>query len=298
MLKDYSLNALRVFALAANATSFKHAAQQLGLSQSAVTRHIQTLEDQLGTSLFHRDNRVYALTPAGRVLARQLLPLFQQMQHAVQQTQLCGDEELTTLRIMVPDSLLRFWLAQRLTDFNALYPHIRLHVLTFADVYGASMDAQAQQDLQQGTVDVLVSAGKVKDRTLKQQRLYTPKFVPVAHPQSYDAAILTWFVATDSSLWKRAQGKLSHDSKQAAAQNASSSNLAIDLVSALPGFALADQLWLEHPQLQQLQRSADVTIDADTALYVSYKQSTHHPVSVVAFSKWLASRIEHALPKS
>lgn len=58
-----SLNALRVFDVAARSGSFKQAAQQLGVTQSAVTRQIQALEEQLDMRLFQRDNRVHSLTP-------------------------------------------------------------------------------------------------------------------------------------------------------------------------------------------------------------------------------------------
>ncbi|HAR56965.1 MAG TPA: hypothetical protein DCR58_09315, partial [Idiomarina baltica] len=58
---NLSLNALRVFDVAARAGTFKQAAQQLGVTQAAVTRQIQTLENQLGMRLFQRDNRVHAL---------------------------------------------------------------------------------------------------------------------------------------------------------------------------------------------------------------------------------------------
>src|SRR5690554_8024824 len=96
--KAPSLNALRVFAVAAHADSFKQAAQQLGVSQSNITRQIQALEEQLGTRLFQRDNRVHALTSAGTALAPDLLRLFRELDRTVERARSVGDTQLTTLR--------------------------------------------------------------------------------------------------------------------------------------------------------------------------------------------------------
>lgn len=112
-----SLNALRVFAVAAHADSFKQAAQQLGVSQSNITRQIQALEEQLGTRLFQRDNRVHALTMAGETLAPDLLRLFRELDRTVDRARNIGDSEATTLRIALPESFLRWWLSSRLAEF-------------------------------------------------------------------------------------------------------------------------------------------------------------------------------------
>ena len=63
-----SLDLLKGFEAAARHLSFTHAAQELSLTQSAVSREIKTLEDQLGEPLFHRINRGLRLTDAGQVL--------------------------------------------------------------------------------------------------------------------------------------------------------------------------------------------------------------------------------------
>ena len=64
-----SLDLLKGFEAAARHLSFTRAAQELSLTQSAVSREIKKLEDQLGQPLFDRINRGLRLTPAGRALA-------------------------------------------------------------------------------------------------------------------------------------------------------------------------------------------------------------------------------------
>src|SRR5262245_23175234 len=65
-----SLDLLKGFEAAARHLSFTHAAHELSLTQSAVSREIKTLEDQLGEPLFTRINRGLRLTDAGQVLYR------------------------------------------------------------------------------------------------------------------------------------------------------------------------------------------------------------------------------------
>jgi len=67
-----SLNALRVFETVSRTKSLKRAAAQLGVTQSAISRQLSTLEQQLGAKLIQRDNKVHALTPAGEALAPEL----------------------------------------------------------------------------------------------------------------------------------------------------------------------------------------------------------------------------------
>src|SRR5512135_369885 len=65
-----SLDLLKGFEAAARHLSFTRAANELALTQSAVSREVKTLEDQLGQPLFDRINRGLRLTPAGQALHR------------------------------------------------------------------------------------------------------------------------------------------------------------------------------------------------------------------------------------
>src|ERR1700730_7454737 len=65
---EHGLGQLKVFHAAAQAGSFTHAGEQLGLSQSAVSRQVSALEQELGVSLFHRHARGLILTEQGELL--------------------------------------------------------------------------------------------------------------------------------------------------------------------------------------------------------------------------------------
>ncbi|MFM7343917.1 MAG: LysR family transcriptional regulator, partial [Tagaea sp.] len=66
------LNALRAFEAAARHASFTKAAEELGVTQAAVSHQVKTLEDALGVKLFRRLTRALALTDAGTALAAEL----------------------------------------------------------------------------------------------------------------------------------------------------------------------------------------------------------------------------------
>jgi LysR family transcriptional regulator, glycine cleavage system transcriptional activator len=79
-----SLLALRAFETAARRLSFTEAARELHVSQAAISRHVRTLEADLGRPLFRRLHRHVEMTTTGRRLADELLVGFSQIQHAVQ----------------------------------------------------------------------------------------------------------------------------------------------------------------------------------------------------------------------
>src|SRR3974390_2762289 len=72
MPRTPSLDALRIFVIAARHLSFTEAASELNLTQSAVSHRIRGLEEELGFSLFKRLTRRLELTPQGRALARKV----------------------------------------------------------------------------------------------------------------------------------------------------------------------------------------------------------------------------------
>ena len=137
-----SLNALRVFDVAARSGSFKQAAQQLGVTQSAVTRQIQALEEQLDMRLFQRDNRVHSLTPVALELAPQIEQIFDQLERAIERTRSLSDNTTTQLTVAISSERFRFWLADKLEDFHALYPHIQLNFTRCADYFAGEHAAR------------------------------------------------------------------------------------------------------------------------------------------------------------
>lgn len=120
---------LRVFHAVAEAGSFTHAGESLSLSQSAVSRQIQALEEALSVPLFHRHARGLILTEAGETLNRTVREVFAKL--AMTEALLSEGRERPAgrLKITTTTGFGSTWLAPRLARFLKDYPEITLTVL-------------------------------------------------------------------------------------------------------------------------------------------------------------------------
>jgi DNA-binding transcriptional LysR family regulator len=120
---------LRVFHAVAEAGSFTHAGETLNLSQSAVSRQIQALEEALQVPLFHRHARGLILTEPGETLNRTVRDVFAKL--AMTEALLTESRERPAGRLKVTSTtgFGSTWLAPRLARFLALYPDVSVTVL-------------------------------------------------------------------------------------------------------------------------------------------------------------------------
>ncbi len=120
---------LRVFHEVAEAGSFTHAGETLGLSQSAVSRQISGLEQNLKVPLFHRHARGLILTEQGEILYRTAHDVFSRL--AATQTRLMDSREKPTgpLKVTTTVGVGSIWLTPHLPEFLDLYPDITVELL-------------------------------------------------------------------------------------------------------------------------------------------------------------------------
>ncbi len=141
MKTDY--NQLFAFVQLAEAGSFRKAAQQLGLSPSALSHSLKRLEQQTGHRLFHRTTRSLGLTEAGTALYRDLSPLYSQINQAISELrQQHGEQGL--LRLNLPTIVAQIMLAPALAAFRQRYPQIQLEIScddALLDIIAAGFDA-------------------------------------------------------------------------------------------------------------------------------------------------------------
>jgi len=130
---------LKVFHAAAEAGSFTHAGEQLGLSQSAVSRQVSALEQELAVSLFHRHARGLILTEQGDLLFRTAHDVFMQLQAARAKLTDSRERPSGDLKITTPPALGINWLIPRLDEFTALYPDIRISLIVTDEDLDLSM---------------------------------------------------------------------------------------------------------------------------------------------------------------
>lgn len=158
MRKLPPLNALRVFEVAARTGSYAAAAEELGLTHGAVSRHIATLEHWLGQKLFQRDGRRMVATPVAGVFAAEVGHALDRMAMAAQACGRPGARRI--LRVSAPTSFAMRWLIPRLGRFHAAHPHIEVVVDTVSTV---------QEDLR-GGFDLAIRRGTAQGHAWPQHR--------------------------------------------------------------------------------------------------------------------------------
>jgi len=124
-----SLQALACFDAAARHESYTRAAQELALTQSAVSRQIGALEEFLGIALFRRTRHGVALTPSGADYARQIAPRLQALERDTLEAMSRQGTAGTIALAAVPTFATR-WLLPRLPQLAAQHPELVVHIET------------------------------------------------------------------------------------------------------------------------------------------------------------------------
>ena len=122
-----SLKAISYFASAARLQSFTGAAKELHITQAAVSRMVQTLEEELGVQLFDRKGRWICLNAAGEVYYKRVSEGLSLISSASNLVRRSGDSGNLTL--VVNRGFATLWLVRQLADFGRLYPNIRITLL-------------------------------------------------------------------------------------------------------------------------------------------------------------------------
>jgi LysR family glycine cleavage system transcriptional activator len=127
MPRTPSLDALRIFAVAARHLSFTEAASQLNLTQSAVSHRIRGLEEELGLALFKRLTRRLELTPHGRMLARKVSNAISEIDRSI--IELDRSDDAAPLKVTMLPSVASHWLIPRLPRFRCRHPGLDVQVI-------------------------------------------------------------------------------------------------------------------------------------------------------------------------
>jgi DNA-binding transcriptional LysR family regulator len=156
------LDRLRVFHAVAAAGSFTHAGEQLDLSQSAVSRQISALEEELKVPLFARHARGLVLTEQGERLYRTTKQVFEQLLQAEEDLLDSRETPRGDLRVTATVGIGSYWLAPRLRAFSDLYPEVRVHLIL----------QDGELDLAQREADVALRMRQPVQTDLIQRKLF------------------------------------------------------------------------------------------------------------------------------
>lgn len=161
---------LRAFEAVARRLGFGAAAEELHLTQPAVSRQIRALEDELGAPLFVRGTRHVELSGAGESLLRAVLPLIDRLDstvHQIRSAQTRRHIGLTTFA-----SLASLWLIPRLAEFQAEQPEIDIRI--------SASDAMA--DVDDPEIDLALRYCHPRDAPAGSSALFGELLTPVASP--------------------------------------------------------------------------------------------------------------------
>ena len=172
-LSDMDWDKLKVFHAAAEAGSFTHAGEQLGLSQSAVSRQVSALEQELAVSLFHRHARGLILTEQGDLLFRTAHDVFMQLQAARAKLTDSRERPSGDLKVTTTPGVGINWLIPRLGEFTALYPDIRISLIV----------TDEELDLSMREADVAIRTRKPTQPDLIQRKLFSMGFHAYCSPE-------------------------------------------------------------------------------------------------------------------
>ncbi len=157
---------LRVFHAAAEAGSFTHAAETLHLSQSAISRQVSALEQEIGVPLFHRHARGLVLTEQGEMLFRTAHEVMMKLEGARLMLTETKDRPSGMLRVTTTVGLGSGWLTERIPEFLELYPDIQVQLIL----------ANEELDLTMRQADCAIRLRQPQQPDLIQRRLFTVHF--------------------------------------------------------------------------------------------------------------------------
>ena len=161
---------LRAFEAVARHLNFRLASEELALTQSAVSRQIQSLEEDVGVSLFHRHTRAVELTASGGLLLRAVSPSLERVDGAVRQIRQSAGRKSVSLSTWA--SFASMWLIPRMEGFQRANPGIDIRI-----------DASdAVVDLDVSDVDVALRYARPSSVPAHAIRLFGEQLTPVISP--------------------------------------------------------------------------------------------------------------------
>ncbi|QCO16556.1 transcriptional regulator GcvA (plasmid) [Azospirillum brasilense] len=281
------LNALRAFESAARHLSFTKAAEELHVTQAAVSHQIKGLEEWLGMPLFRRMNRALILTETGQSYLPPVRDALDTLSHATERLfRMDGSGALT---ISTMPSFAAKWLVMRLGRFQARHPELEVRLHTTPQLVDFS-----QQD-----VDIGIRFGAGNWPGLRCDRLMTEDIYPVCSPSLltgprplrcpedlrhhtllHDDYFITW------GTWGEAAGIAGLD--HARGPRFDDSALLLQVAAEGGGVALArGVLVADDVAAGRLVRLFDVHLPGNYAYYVAAPPHYFSRPKVKAFRDWL-----------
>jgi DNA-binding transcriptional LysR family regulator len=285
---------LRIFHAAAEAGSFTHAADKLHLSQSAISRQVSALEQDVGIKLFHRHARGLILTEQGEILYRTAHDVLMKLESVRVQLTENTEKPSGKLRITTTVGLGQGWLTDKVQEFLALYPDMQVQLI---------LDNE-ELDVNMRHADCAIRLREPQQSDLIQRRLFTvhmhiyaaPSYINrYGEPQSIDDLdnhkIISFGEPAPSYLldvnWLEIAGRDSDNPRPSVLQINSQTSIKRACLLGIGVAMLPDYIVGRDPGLIQLPVSADIP-SFDT--YFCYPSEMKNSAKLKVFRDFIVAK--------
>jgi DNA-binding transcriptional LysR family regulator len=287
------LNALRAFEAAARHLSFTRAAEELHVTQAAISHQVKALEERIGVKLFRRLTRGLLLTEDGHALLPDLREAFDRLAQAVDRIGRQGGQG--TLNISLLTTFALGWLVRRLPLFQAAHPSIDVQLTTTARLIDFAVE-DVDVAIRYGTGgwpglrcdkifdDVITPLcnARFKERLRKPADILT---VPLLHEQ-YEHDWRTWFRAAGISVGQMKKGPIFD-----------STRVAIEAAIAGVGVACgAPSLFSAEIATGQLHQPFDLVVPNGKSYWLVSPDATAERPKIKALREWMLEEATRPAP--
>jgi LysR family glycine cleavage system transcriptional activator len=287
-----SLAALRAFEAVARLGSFTRAAQELGITQGAVSYQVRLLEEEIRSPLFRREGRGIALT----VEAQRLLPILQRalgdIAEAIAAVRPAAEDE-ARLTVALSTYFAAHWLSKRLAGFSQRHPAIKLRL----------QHPESTADFAEIDMAIRWHALDTAEPGLQSERLFAAPLAPVCSPRlrggplplASPADLQRHTLLRDEvtreawNTWLKRAGVAPPERIREVTIN--DPNVYIQAAIDGQGFALADSLVADDIALGRLIEPFDMKLDG-YGYFLTYPRTALARRSARAFRDWLLAEVE------
>ncbi|RDV27569.1 transcriptional regulator GcvA [Alteromonas aestuariivivens] len=286
------LNALKAFEAAARHLSFTRAADELYVTQAAVSHQIKALEEFLSMKLFIRRNRTLLLTEEGQAYFLELKDIFKHLQEATDRLLARGSKGAIT--VAMPPSFASQWLVPRISKFSLAEPDIDVRIKA-VDFDEGFLDDD---------VDVAIYYGKGRWSGVHADQLHREFLTPLCSPSLFNGP------KPLNSLDDLRHHVLLHDLSRSAWKNwlkqvdvqgvnvnqgpvFSHSMLVLQAAALGQGIALGNTI-LARPEIDagRLIMPFEERVESRDAFYVVCDESQAELGKIAAFRQWILAQVE------
>ena len=285
------MSLLLAFEAAARHESYTRAAEELSLTQSAVSRQVQALEQQLGLTLFRREGRQVQLTDVGRLYQREMSDALGRVRSATLQA-MAYQSGSGTLRLATLPTFGSKWLLPRLHDFYKNHPGMRVHINSRIDAI----------DFDTSGIDAAIVVGRSGLPGLISHCLHAEALVVIispaaaSAPQGWTPALIgeqmLLNVANTPSVWADwfSHHHLPHRMMRLGPSFELTSHL-IQAVKAGIGIGLVPRILVADELASAELIALDLPFASQRNYYLTYPPRNEMLPSLQAFREWLLGQI-------